>query len=124
MSFKDETKSIVINNEEILIKRVYLSNAVIIFITEKPAALGTICLAAPTTDQEGVRRGESLSILGGKFDFVAKAIAERLTIDTGKIVMVSVALSEKFLENQSMLSKIIGTIREIDIKSGNIKSII
>jgi len=114
VSFEEETKVIRIKNEEILIKLLYLSNAVIIFITERPVAIGTICLATPAISLGGLGRGESLALFGGRFDLFARAIAEKISAETGKIVLASVALNEKFLEDQYNLSKIIKAILEIE----------
>jgi len=112
MSFTEETKVVPVNNAEILIKVLHLSNAVIVLITEQPTALGTICLATPSINIDGIRRGESLSLFGGRFDFFTQVIAERLSAETGKMTLVSVALNEKYQNDQDTLSKIINMIVE------------
>jgi len=110
MSFTEETKIVHINNAEILIKVLHLSNAVIVLITEHPTALGTICLATPSINIDGIRRGESLSLFGGRFDFFTRVIAERLSAETGKMILVSVALNEKYQDDRDSLSRIINVI--------------
>ena len=112
MSFTEETKVVRVNNAEILIKILQLSNAIIILITEHPTALGTICLATPSINIEGIRRGEALSLFGGRFDFFTRVIAERLSAETGKMTLVSVALNEKYQDDQDTLLRIINVIVE------------
>lgn len=111
------TKMIRIEDEEIYVKLLNLSNAVIILITEKPVALGTICLATPALNLEGMKHSESVALFGGKFEFFARAIAERTAAETGKMVLVSVTLNEKYQTDQHTLLKIMTTILE----SGNIQ---
>ena len=112
MPFEEKTKMILIEDEEIFVKLLNLSNAVIIFIAEQPISLGTICLATPALNLEGMKRGESVALFGGKFEFFARAIAERTAAETGKMVLVSVALNEKYEADQQNLLKIMTTILE------------
>ncbi len=112
MPFEEETKVILIEDEKIFVKLLNLSNAVIILITEKPVSLGTICLATPALNLEGMNRGESIALFGGKFEFFARAIAERTAAETGKMVLVSIALNEKYEADKHNLLKIMTTILE------------
>jgi hypothetical protein len=113
VSFAEETKTICIKNKKILIKLLHLSNAVIILITETPIALGTVCLATPSLDIDTMGRGESLNLIGGKLDIFSRVIAERMASETGKMVLVSVALDERYQEDQDALSNILSQIIEI-----------
>ena len=115
MPFDEKTKVILIENDEILVKLLQFSNAVIILITEKPVALGTICFATPSLNLEGMEYGESVALFGGRFDFFARALAERTAAETGKMVLVSVALNDKFLEDQQNLLKIMNAILENEV---------
>lgn len=114
MPFEEKTKMILIEDEEIFVKLLNLSNAIIILIAEKPVALGTICLATPALNLKGMKYGDSVALFGGKFEFFARAIAERTAAETGKMVLVSIALNEKYQADQNNLLKIMNTILEFD----------
>ncbi|HDI01124.1 MAG TPA: hypothetical protein ENF78_01660 [Candidatus Bathyarchaeota archaeon] len=67
-----------------------LPNACVLFLSEGELALGTLAIGMPITGpQVGERIPSSACVLGQRYSTLARALAERLALMSGKVALVS-----------------------------------